>query len=215
MSSYLTRCGAMARLLPALLAICLLVTLLSGCRTWKLDEHRRVVPRWPSVRILKFRTDSPNPDGTIRYDCLYVADLKGTWAHEYAGSRYDVMVFFPNGEYIGNYVDDYSSFDPLSDILQGEIGYYKVDANRLTTESYVKINFGQYGYGFFSVRQNGDLVNTGSGHIRWHQSMPYYPPLVYRPQKRDAQAEGSKQEDPPETNTLKTIQLEATTHDNE
>jgi hypothetical protein len=137
--------------------VALFICLLSACALpVKRDAYGRPVPRWPSWTL---KTDNPDPEGLICYDCIYVSDY-GSWNVDlgYAVDRY-----WESGHIMGKIVQNYENLEEINSKYGGGIGYYQVEGSKIIFESYVAGIGGYYAYAVGFFEEDGSILIVSSG----------------------------------------------------
>jgi hypothetical protein len=103
-----------------------------GCNTYKVemnDPYRRynvINPKWT------IKTDEPNPDGLIQYNCVYIHKNQQQ-------NLYEVFRFWPTGQAMFKYLtsDELKDLDIHMNTFYYSYGdYYKLEGNNFTRESF-------------------------------------------------------------------------------
>ncbi|MBD3225325.1 MAG: hypothetical protein GF313_11380 [Caldithrix sp.] len=75
---------------------------------------------------------------------------------------YDFYRFFRNGRvFVSNVLDHFPTIDDQNDFRRGLIGYYKIEDNKITVETFFPINLGQYVFHYGEIKQD-TIVFTDS-----------------------------------------------------
>lgn len=132
-----------------------LAVFLAGCLGTR-DALHRWQPIWPAWSL---KTEQPDPDHLIRYDCIYVCrsvqrSHPGWW----------IVRFWRTGHMMNKLVDDYTDLTSIDLVNFATIGYYRVEGRHLTMESFVSVNGGQYGYGKFRIENDGSITSLSMGY---------------------------------------------------
>lgn len=145
------------------------IVLLTGCSSIRPDDpYGRYMPRKPKWQLI---SDNPDPEGVIRYDCVYVG--------EYRFPRYGTYVvrrFWPTGQMMQKLVDDVGP-NVADSYESATVGYFQVINRKIMTEVFVSINFGQYGYGKGYIDDDGSIVLVSGGPNLRDQRNKYDPPM--------------------------------------
>lgn len=145
--------------------VALFICLLSACALpAKRDAYGRPVPRWPSWTL---KTDNPDPEGLICYDCFYVSDVKSVGVDH---GNYAIIRYWESGHFIINSVKDYKDLEELNSRYRGRIGYFRIEDFRIVHE-FFQVGSG----GGFYVHSVGFVEEDGSVLIMPKKSYPLNP----------------------------------------
>ncbi|TWI63913.1 hypothetical protein LZ24_03231 [Desulfobotulus alkaliphilus] len=137
--------------------VVLFICLFSACALpAKRDAYGRAVPRWPNWTL---KTDNPDPEGLICYDCIYVEDF-GNYG-VYPG--YVIRRYWASGHVWGKGVEDYDDLETINSKFGGGIGYYRVEGPQILIEQYSGGEGGHYIYSEGFIEADGSIVIVSMG----------------------------------------------------
>jgi len=135
-----------------------------GCMSGHRDEYGRFLPNRPNWKL---SNQDLNRSEQIDYNSVYVGESPTD-----RNATYMLITFWPEGHFMRRHSN---SSDPtqMDSKEESAVGYFYTDGNRLITENYATINFGQYGYSVFEILSDGSLIRISHGHsIRNQNKIP-------------------------------------------
>ncbi len=144
----------------------------AGCAMMIDHENQRYLPRRPNWKL---KTELPDPDHLIRYDCIYVKVVNDQYFPKYLIHR-----FWPTGQYMSKYLEDYTATNDYNSFNGASVGYYRVEGMSLLKESFGPLNFGQYGYSVSTIQNNGSFITESHG-MSIRRQRKLIPPFVFTP----------------------------------
>lgn len=163
----------------------LMVVVASGCRYSRhyIDDMERQIPKRPNWSL---KTESPDPEGLICYDCIYVAEI--TKEDLFFGGEYlfDVFRFYESGHVaLRSFIDQQVSFDDLKTFEYSLIGYFKVVNGRLLIETYALTSGSSYTVREAVFTENGFVVLSTRDERQLFQREYDYPDFEFRKEQVD------------------------------
>jgi hypothetical protein len=164
----------MTNRMKAILFCCMIALqlVITGCAMVIDHQYQRYLPRRPNWKL---KTNNPDPNQLIRYDCIYVNEFYDPYFPKYVIKR-----FWPTGQFMSKFANDYTDKDVINSFTNIAVGYYKLEGNTLIRESFGPLNWGQYGYSVSKIDEEGNIITKSHGpSLRTQRS--YSEPRVYFP----------------------------------
>ena len=155
--------------------------LLSSCNTYRVTmndpygRYKVINPKWT------IKTDQPNPQNLIQYDCLYI--YKNPHQNIYS---YQVLRFWPTGQVMQKYLtsDEFKDLDAqMGTFYHAYCDYYIIDGRNFTIEAFNSM-YHTFRKGY--IDEHGNLIMTES-HLAGRQLPKWPEPAVFMKTKANLQ----------------------------